>query len=135
MSLTLSGNPSQASTFSKEVECLAKNIYFEARGEPVKGQIAVALVTLNRVKDKRFPKTICEVIYDGCQFSWICDNKSDVLPNNKQTLFIKTLAKSVLINNIPDFTNGALYFSNKAIKRKKGVKTLAIGSHIFYRRI
>jgi len=87
-----------------ELYCLAKNIYFEAKSEPIAGQYAVADVVLNRVKDSRFPKTICEVVYEGplreswqtkkqtdlddaeriyypirdrCQFSWWCDGKSD----------------------------------------------------------
>lgn len=87
-----------------ELYCLAKNIYFEAKSEPIAGQYAVADVVLNRVKDNRFPKTICEVVYEGplreswqtkkqtdlddadriyhpirdrCQFSWWCDGKSD----------------------------------------------------------
>ena len=69
----------------KQHECLAKNIYFEARNEPFVGQFAVALVTLNRVHDSAFPNTICDVVYEGihtargfpkrdrCQFSWDCD--------------------------------------------------------------
>ena len=87
-----------------ELYCLAKNIYFEAKSEPIAGQYAVADVVLNRVKDSRFPNTICEVVYEGpvreswktkkqtdlddaeriyhpirdrCQFSWWCDGKSD----------------------------------------------------------
>ena len=49
----------------KQLECLAKNIYFEARNEPFVGQFAVALVTLNRVNDTDFPNTVCEVVYEG----------------------------------------------------------------------
>ena len=87
-----------------ELYCLAKNIYFEAKSEPIAGQYAVSDVVLNRVKDSRFPNTICEVVYeaqmreswktkkdpdlpqserkfhpvrDRCQFSWFCDGKSD----------------------------------------------------------
>ena len=66
----------------KQLTCLAKNIYFEARNEPFAGQFAVALVTLNRVSDTTFPDTICKVVNQGihtadgfpkrdrCQFSW-----------------------------------------------------------------
>ena len=86
------------------VECLAKNIYFEAKSQSFAGQVAVALVVLNRVMNKHYPSTICAVIYEGpaseswktrhipdladnervyyprrdrCQFSWYCDGKSD----------------------------------------------------------
>ena len=87
----------------KQAICLAKNMYYEARSQGLAGQLAVSLVVLNRVKDKRFPNTICEVIHQGpvreswktrgkdvaeserkyfpiknrCQFSWYCDGKSD----------------------------------------------------------
>ena len=87
-----------------QLYCLAKNIYFESKSEPIAGQYAVADVVLNRVKDTRFPNTICEVVYEGpvreswktkqdpdlseseriynpirhmCQFSWYCDGKKD----------------------------------------------------------
>ena len=68
--------------YGNEKECLAENVYFEARGQGAAGWVAVAQVTLNRVQDKRFPNTICEVVKQGltyengypiknkCQFSW-----------------------------------------------------------------
>ena len=74
-------------------ECLAKNIYFEAKNQPLMGQLAVAIVVMNRVADHRFPNTVCEVVQQGptlawtenfpvknkCQFSWYCDGKKDVI--------------------------------------------------------
>lgn len=60
-----------------ELDCLAKNIYFEARSESVLGQMAVAVVTLNRVKSNTYPSTICEVVWQPRQFSWTMDGKSD----------------------------------------------------------
>lgn len=68
------------SAFAKEAEpfeCLAKNIYFEARGEPMSGKIAVAMVTLSRVESSRWPGTICEVVWQPKQFSWTHDGLSD----------------------------------------------------------
>ena len=74
--------------------CLAKNIYFEARDQSTKGQIGVALVTINRVNSKHFPNTLCKVVHQGqinrygkmilhkCHFSWYCDGKSDT-PKDK----------------------------------------------------
>ena len=63
----------------REVDCLAKNIYFEAKGEPRAGKIAVAEVTMNRVKSKQFPRSVCAVVYQKtkgtCQFSWVCEGK------------------------------------------------------------
>ena len=92
-----------------QLYCLAKKIYFESKSEPIAGQYAVADVVLNRVKDTRFPNTICEVVYEGpvreswktqkqkdlpdservyipkrdrCQFSWWCDGKSDKIKDS-----------------------------------------------------
>ena len=79
---------------------LAKNVYFEARNQGVAGQLAVAMVTLNRVSDKRYPNTIREVVTQGltraswlsgeqvpiknkCQFSWYCDGKADTIADWK----------------------------------------------------
>jgi len=58
---------------NKEIKCLADNIYFEARNESVKGQVAVASVTKNRVKSKHYPNTICKVVWEHRQFSWTLD--------------------------------------------------------------
>jgi len=57
--------------------CLALNLYFEARGEPLSGQLAVAQVTLNRVTDDRYPDTICDVVWEDKQFSWTHDGNHD----------------------------------------------------------
>jgi spore germination cell wall hydrolase CwlJ-like protein len=90
--------PAQLEIDVDEMHCLAKNIYFEARGESLKGKIAVANVTMNRVDSPKYPNTICGVVYQAkhskwwlehhnrlvpirnqCQFSWYCDGKSDTL--------------------------------------------------------
>ena len=83
------------SEFGKDqVQCLAQNIFFEARDQSVEGQVAVAWVTMNRVDAKRYPDTICGVVRQAnkdskgnvirhkCQFSWYCDGKSDRIPKN-----------------------------------------------------
>jgi spore germination cell wall hydrolase CwlJ-like protein len=74
--------------------CLAKNIFFEARDQETEGRVAVAWVTLNRMESSRYPTTICAVVEQGhrdsngnpirnkCQFSWYCDGKSDNIPDN-----------------------------------------------------
>lgn len=62
--------PSLADKLKTEIGCLAANLYFEARGEPLKGQLAVAKVTLNRVKSKQYPDSICAVVFQKHQFSW-----------------------------------------------------------------
>ena len=65
-----------AETDRDEIYCAAQNIYFESRGEPDIGQVAVALVVLNRVNDRRWPSTICDVVWQDKQFSWTHRSKS-----------------------------------------------------------
>src|SRR5688572_19337306 len=69
----------------RELRCLAEGIYFEARGEPLRGQLAVGRVILNRVASDAYPNTICDVVYQNdhmrnrCQFSFACDGKPDTI--------------------------------------------------------
>jgi len=139
---------------AKQVECLAKNIYFEARNEPFAGQFAVALVTLNRVRDTTFPDTICKVVYQGihtadgfpkrdrCQFSWYCDGVSDIVRNSEAyntTQKIANLAMlqySKLKSEGLDYTEGAIYYHTYEINPRWSTaypKVGRIGDHIFYR--
>lgn len=146
LSLTLLGSPSQASVNpleeipnnKNEAYCLAQVIYFEARGEPKLGQIAVAHVTINRRDSKLFPNTICKVVSQKkpCQYSWFCDGKSDRLPSNKHGNNAIALANSILTKRPPDITNGALFFHATSVSPnwKNLEKTIEIGSHVFYRR-
>ena len=138
----------------KQISCLQKNVYFEAAVESTAGKLAVAHVTYNRVKNKYFPNSFCDVIYQGkhyasghpkrdrCQFSWYCDRKHDVPypgPTWKNT---KELAKWFYDNkdNIKDITDGALYYHADYIDAprwavsKKTQKTVQIDTHIFYAR-
>ena len=96
---------------NNDVHCLAEYIYHEARGESTAGKMAVALVTLNRVKDKRFPDTICSVVKQtkfypsgridlhSCQFSWYCDGKSDK-PRDKKCWDDALLIAEVMLSLI-----------------------------------
>ena len=125
-----------------EIECLALNIYFEARGEPEVGQLAVGHVVMNRVNSKRFPGTVCDVVQQGgelrryrCQFSWWCDGRSDT-PGNKR-LWEKSaeLALNVYWGRSADPTHGALWYHADYVKpywRKKFERGPKIGRHIFY---
>jgi N-acetylmuramoyl-L-alanine amidase len=139
----------------KSIECLALNMYHEARGQGSAGLLAVTSVVLNRVKDKRFPNTICEVIYEGpmkeswknkgtfypirgkCQFSWWCDGKSDEPKNKKIYNKIFEIAKSIYnTKNIVDITDGALFYHADYVRpswAKTKTKTIEIQDHIFYK--
>jgi len=139
---------------AKQVECLAKNIYHEARNEPFAGQLAVALVTLNRVYDKNFPNTVCDVVYQGihtkdgfpkrdrCQFSWYCDGMSDVTANVKAYEETQKIANLAMISYGSmksqglDYTEGAIYYHTYEINPRWSTaypKVGRIGDHIFYR--
>lgn len=115
----------------RQVECLAKNIYFEARGEPRKGQLAVAHVTLNRTKSDHYPNDVCSVVYQKKQFSWTADKPK--VRNWEVYANLKQVAYSVLQGETSDPTRGALNFHNASVnpgwKKKVRVK---IGGHIFY---
>lgn len=117
----------------KELTCLAKNIYHEARGEPLVGQLAVAQVTLNRVRSKEFQKTVCDVVYANKQFSWTSAPKK--ILDSKAWHTSLAIAEAMLTNQtqLPNFK--ALYFHTKQVNpkwnRKKQVLA-KIGNHIFY---
>jgi spore germination cell wall hydrolase CwlJ-like protein len=107
--------------------CLAKNIYHEARGESYKGQLAVALVTLNRVNSGEFENTICKVIAEPNQFTWY--SKQPKITDQEAWSKAKEIAKIAIIHYTKekDFISNALYFRTKP-KRS----ALKIGNHYFY---
>ena len=134
-----------------EIECMAKNIYFEAAVESTAGQLAVAQVTLNRVKSKHYPNSVCEVVYEGphttngfpkrdrCQFSWYCDGKGDEI-KNKGKLWdsAQDLARYVLTrrHDLIDITDGATHYHATYIDAPRWAhqkrKHMTIDQHIFY---
>lgn len=123
----------------RQVDCLAQNIYHEAGNEPEKGKIAVALVTMNRTQDPRFPKDICSVVKQRvnytCQFSWFCDGNL-AITSKKTYEDAKEVAVHVFANydNLKDITYGALYYHADYVDPKwKLNKTVKIGRHIFYK--
>jgi len=121
----------------EDVNCLAKNIYYEAPAEPYLGKLAVATVTMNRVRHPGFPKTVCDVVYQrnsrGCQFSWTCGPKAR-FNNNLYNQSVE-IAKKVLTTNIKVVSlDNALYFHNTKVKPNWSFArpVVQIGGHIFY---
>lgn len=126
---------------TKEIDCLAKNIYYEAKNEPEEGMVAVGVVTLNRVHHKSFPDSICSVVYHKirkiCQFSWTCNKIKR--PEINDPLWEKSIliAKELVSNN--GFAQWrkkygkCIYFHatyiNPGWKMARIAKT---GKHIFY---
>ena len=131
------------SASSSELKCLALNIYWEARSEPVKGQLAVAHVAMNRVRSRAYPNTLCMVIYQGdrhtpgaCQFSWWCDGRSDQPTEYKAWQTSKTYARRVIEGRSKDPTGGALFYHLHTISPYWSAtkqRIARIGSHIYYR--
>jgi N-acetylmuramoyl-L-alanine amidase len=124
------------------LDCLALNIYWEARSEPLAGQIAVAEVTLSRVADPAFPDTVCGVVRQGeerglnlCQFSWHCDGLDDRPHNSEAWQHALRLALLALSGRLADPTDGALWFHSDQVHPDwpELAPILKIGSHIFYR--
>lgn len=123
----------------REVECLAKNIYFEASGESRNGKIAVAEVTMNRVKSKQFPRTVCGVVYQKtkgvCQFSWVCKNGKTVRSTSAWRESVQ-IAENILISKKKyGIIGNALYFHADYVDPSwANEKRLIaqIGNHIFY---
>lgn len=123
---------SQTQTLSKaQLECLSRVAYHESKGESDAGMLAVIHTTLNRVKDNRFPKTVCGVVYQKSQYSWVKNNPK--VKEKEQYERAERLAKEVVAGKHKDNSKGALYF-NSLHKRPKGtVCTVRIGGHSFYK--
>ena len=123
-----------------EVKCIAQAVYFEARGEPFSGQIAVAQVVHNRTAKRT--KTYCEVVYEGserlngCQFSFACDGKSEKPAEKLAWLRAVNVASLVKDGKLRDLSGEATHYHANYVSpnwSKKLVHTTTIGNHIFYR--
>lgn len=128
----------------KDLDCLALNIYREAGHEPFEGKVAVAQVTLNRVADPNFPKTVCGVVYEKtsvyskviCQFSWYCDaNHRNRKINQEAYADSYAVAKKVYLEGFKlDGLNQALYYHADYVDPNwKFERIMKIGTHIFYK--
>jgi len=127
-----------------EHKCLSEALYFEARGEGAKGQVAVAQVIFQRLRNKHYPNSICGVVYqgqhskDGCQFSFACGKKKAVVRDEKQWNNAQMLAARILTTGVrmDDLTSRATHFHAISVSPEWAdhlVKTIQIGNHIFYR--
>lgn len=120
-----------------EIYVLALNIYYEARGEPTEGKIAVAQVVFNRIKDGRFPTTIRGVVTQRrgnvCQFTWMCRVGLRRPPNNDDWKTSLMLSEFVYYNHqhIEDYSDGSLYFERRSGHIRRNHNTI-INNHVFY---
>ena len=127
----------------KEQDCLTRGIYFEARGEPIKGQAAVAQVILNRVRNPAYPKTICGVVFQNenwknrCQFSFACDNIFDRIINRDRWKIARDVAMAVTAGKVwlPEIGSATHYHAVYVHPgwAREMERVARIGDHIFYR--
>jgi spore germination cell wall hydrolase CwlJ-like protein len=131
---------------TKQLECMTRNIYYEAATEPFEGKVAVAQVTMNRLEDGRgrFGRDVCSVVYQKniiyekvvCQFSWTCDGVSRVKPiyaaHYRES---EEVAKKVLLENfrLPSMKDAMYYHADYVNPRWGKPQVAKIGRHIFYR--
>ncbi|MFN3823632.1 MAG: cell wall hydrolase [Pseudorhodobacter sp.] len=125
-----------------EWACLAKALYFEARGETVKGQFAVAEVILNRVDSRAYPNSVCGVVHQGsgrrnaCQFSFTCDGKDDRIREADAYVSAGKIARVMLEGGPRALTKGATHFHTTQVRPRwahRFPRTAQIGAHLFYR--
>lgn len=129
-------------TSDPEWRCLTEALYFEARGESQIGQIAVAEVILNRVDSARYPDTVCAVVRQGssrgpgCQFSYNCDGKKEVIANREAYEALGKIAWVMLQGRPRTLTGKATHYHTTQVRPKwarRLVQTARIGDHVFYR--
>lgn len=142
---------------NRQAHCLALNVYYEARGSNLADMYAVSDVVLNRVRDGRYPNTICDVVYQGvqkpswkdptkmvmvrnmCQFSWYCDGKDDIPTDETGWATAQMVAGSILYaNKYRGLTEGSTHYHASYVRpnwrNDRGMQHVGrIGSHIFYR--
>lgn len=136
-------NSQQRASGGAQWECLAEALYFEARGETIKGQFAVAEVIMNRVKSARFPNSVCGVINQGtgkkyqCQFTYTCDGIPERIHEPQAWERVGKVARAILDGRVPmNLTNGATHYHTTAVRPRWSrtyTKTASIGVHVFYR--
>ncbi len=122
--------------------CLSEALYFEARGENVVGQFAVAEVILNRVDSSRYPSTLCRVIRQGtgakfqCQFTYTCDGLSENINERAAWHRVGKIARIMIDGKDRTLTDGATHYHTKAVNPRWArvfPRTATIGAHHFYR--
>ena len=131
-----------AATGGPQWKCLTEALYFEARGETVRGLFAVGEVILNRVESARYPDTLCTVINQGtgaryaCQFTYTCDGRAEIIHEQAAWEKVGKVARLLMDGAPLDLTDGATHYHTTAVRpswARVFPKTAQIGSHIFYR--
>jgi cell wall hydrolase len=141
----LVNSPRQNASFrERDHACLAQAVYFEARGEPAEGQLAVAQVVMNRVASEYYPNNVCDVVYQNqnrrnrCQFSFACDGRPERIEDQESWGVATTIARQVLTGEVMSEAVGiqATHYHASYVRPnwiRDMVKIRQIGAHIFYR--
>ena len=127
----------------RELECLTKNIYWEAASEPFEGKVAVAQVTMNRVQSGRFASSVCGVVHQKnivyekvvCQFSWYCETTSKIKPVHRPLWReSEEVAKKVYLEGfrLPSMKDALYYHADYVRPNWNKPRIGEIGRHIFY---
>ena len=131
-----------APTGGKNFACLAEALYFEARGEELKGVVGVAEVILNRVEDPRYPDDVCSVVNQGtgeryrCQFTYTCDGRPETITEERAYLRVAKVARLMLDGAPRRLTAGATHYHTKSVSPRWSrvfPRTATLGYHHFYR--
>ncbi|UCP11359.1 cell wall hydrolase [Pseudomonas sp. MM213] len=134
-------DPAGASPLDDAITCLARSIYWEAKGKSSADMEAVASVVMNRLGHEGFPDTVCAVVKQGsetknCQFSWWCDGRSDQVQEETQYTIAKEIARKALNKQLNDRTHGAMYFHDRNVNpdwASKYIKTTETSMFLFYK--
>ncbi|MBK5516622.1 cell wall hydrolase [Pseudomonas sp. TH10] len=134
-------DPAGSAPLDDAITCLARSIYWEAKGRQTREMEAVASVVMNRLGHEGFPDTVCAVVKEGsesrnCQFSWWCDGRSDQVREDAEYAVAKEIARKALNRTLNDRTLGAMYFHDKTVRpdwAAKYIKTADIGRFRFYK--
>jgi|AntAceMinimDraft_5_1070358.scaffolds.fasta_scaffold116851_2 spore germination cell wall hydrolase CwlJ-like protein len=134
--LLLLPTSADAVPYAKQAKCFADNLHYEARGESLAGIKAVANVVLNRVKSKRWPNTICQVVYQRKQFSWANYARDRHPTGVAYTTQVMRVVALAMAGRLRDNTQTATHYHTLAVSpswNKRLVKIKVIGFHVFYR--
>lgn len=139
-SINVNANIGGTKRTEAEIICLAENLYHETKGESYQGILAVANVTMNRVKSGKFPNNICQVVkqrnLSGCQFSWVCQRKR--IDDKKKFFEMIRISEQIMSGRIPMnvVSYDVLWYHSKHVKpywSRYGQFMGRIGSHLFYK--
>jgi len=142
--LVMNNSSVTAEVRNKQLDCLARNIYYEAGNQPFEGKVAVAQVTINRAESGQFPKDICQVVYQKnvvyervlCQFSWYCETATMMRPKNTAVFKeSEMVARQVLLEGfrLPSLQKALYFHATHIIPKWNRERVAIIAGHVFYK--